>query len=391
MKKISLLSVFILFISLNIFAQEEEKEKKYSLNGYITNMQSFMIFEGLDGNWINDNLVHNRLNFDWYPKDYLTIKVDARTRFFSGETVKYTPGYGDLMEKDKGIIDMNQNIFSENSFVLNSQIDRAYIAFEKGKLNVTLGRQRINWGRSFVWNPNDIFNSYSFFDFDYPEKPGSDAVRIQYYTSATSSAEFVVKADSAKKVSAAGLFKFAAGGYDIQFIGGMINEQDYVIGTGWEGNISSVSFRGEASYLHPKTNFKDTTGIFVASASFSYFFSNSLMLQFEFLYNQQSETADFASYYNQPLSVKNLSFTEYSAFGSISYPLTPLFSASLSGMYYPGLNGYFVGPNFTYSLAENLDFALIAQTFLIKDFTNPFTGEDDLKLSFAFLQLKYNF
>ncbi len=392
MKKIPLLFVFILFSSLSIFSQEEKKERKMSLNGYITNMQSFMIFEGVDGNWINDNLIHNRLNFKWFPSDYFSFDISARTRFLSGETVKYTPGYDEIMEQDKGIIDLNRNIFSENSFLLNSQIDRAFITFEKGNLNITAGRQRINWGRSFVWNPNDIFNSYSYFDFDYPEKPGSDALRIQYYTSATSSAELVAKIDSAENISAAGLFKFAAGGYDFQFMGGMINEQDYVIGTGWEGNISSVSFKGEASYFHPKTNFNDTTGIFVASASFSYFFENSLMLQFEFLYyNQQSGTADFASYYNQPLSVKNLSFSEYNIFGSISYPITPLLSVSLSGIYYPGINGFYVGPSVTYSLAENLDFAVIAQTFQIKDFTNPFTGEDDLKLSFAFLQLKYNF
>ncbi len=384
MQKTILSFIFILFIFSNLSAQEEEKEKKYSLDGYLTNMQSVMMFDGIDGDWTNDNLIHNRLNFSWFPSEYFTINIGARTRFFSGESINDTTYKYNAEQRgqDNGIIDLNRNFFSEQSFLLNSQIDRAYISFEKGNLNVSLGRQRINWGRSFVWNPNDIFNSYSFFDFDYPEKPGSDALRIQYYTSATSSAEFVVKTDSAKQVSAAGLFKFAAGGYDFQIMGGMLNEQDYVIGTGWEGNIKSISFKGEASYFHPKENFKDTTGLFVASASFSYFFENSLMLQFEFLY--QSEPANFTSILDQTLSVKTLSFTEYSIFGNISYPITPLLSATLSGMYYPGLNGYYIGPSLSYSLAENLDFAFIAQTFRIKDL-------NDLKLSFAFLQLKYNF
>ena len=387
----SLLLIFI--VTSGIFAQEEETEKKYSLNGYITNMQSVLIYDSIGGNWINDNLIHNRLNFNWYPKDYLSFDISARTRFFSGDRVRQDTLFSENMSKDNGIINMNRNIFSENSFLLNSQIDRAYFAFEEGNLNVTLGRQRINWGRSFVWNPNDIFNSYSFFDFDYPEKPGSDALRIQYYTSATSSAELVVKADSAKKVSGAGLFKFAAGGYDFQIIAGMINEQDYVIGTGWEGNIKSVSFKGEASYLHPKTSFKDTTGVVVASASLSYVFSNSLMLQSEFLY-LGSGTIDYeidsvtglvnVDLVNRDLSVKNLSVSKYSLFGSISYPITPLLNASISAIYYPDLKGYYIGPSLTYSLADNLDFAVIAQTFRIKDF-------NDFKLSFAFLQLKYNF
>jgi hypothetical protein len=388
-KVISIIISALLFLSAN--AQEEEKEKKYSANGYITNMQSFMMWDGIDGTWVNDNLIHNRLNFKWFPSEMFSVTIEARNRFFTGDQVRTYPDYDTFIEQDKGIIDMNWNIFSEPSFILNSQIDRAYVNFEKGNLNISLGRQRINWGRSFAWNPNDLFNSYSFFDFDYPEKPGSDAARIQYYTSETSSAELVAKTDSSQKVSAAGLYKFALGGYDIQFLGGMINEQDYVIGTGWEGNISSVSFKGEASYLHPKESFSDTSGVFVASASLSYYFSNSLMLQFEFLYNQQIETRDFASYYYQPASVKTLSFTEYNIFGNVSYPLTPLLNASLSAMYFPELNGLYAGPTLTYSLADNLDFAFIAQTFYIPDFQNPYTLEEDLKLTFAFLQLKYNF
>ena len=391
MKKSILIITFFLTIITISFSQEEEKEKKYTLNGYITNMQSFMVSDSINGTWVNDNLIHNRLNFDWFPSENFTIKVGARTRFFSGETIKYTPDYGKNMQKDNGIIDLNANIFSENSFLLNTQVDRALISYEKGNLNVTLGRQRINWGRSFVWNSNDIFNSYSFFDFDYPEKPGSDALRIQYYTGATSSAELVVKADSSEKMSYAGLFKFAKFGYDIQLMGGMINEQDYVIGTGWEGSLKSIAFKGETSYLHPKNNFNDTTGVFVASTSFSYGFPNLVFVQFEFLYNQQSKKSDFTSYLSQTLTVKNLSFTEYNLFGSATFPITPLFSATLSAMYYPQVNGFYVGPSFTYSFSDNLNFALIAQTFQIKDYINPITQENGLKMSFAFLQLKYYF
>jgi len=391
MKKAIQILLFFLILTTTTFSQEEEKQKKYSLDGYITNMQSFMILDSVNGNWVNDNLIHNRLNFNWFPDDNLTIKIGARTRFFSGETVKYTPDYGKNMQKDNGIIDLNTNIFLEKSFLLNTQIDRANISYEKGKLNITLGRQRINWGRSFVWNPNDIFNSYSFFDFDYPEKPGSDALRIQYYTGATSSAEFVIKADSSMNVSSAVLYKFPVKNYDVQIMAGIINEQDYVLGTGWEGEIKSVSFKGEATYLHPKNNFKDTTGILVACASFSYGFSNSAFLQFEFLYNQQSTKSDFNSYLNQTLSVKNLSFTEYSIFGSISYPISSLLNASLSGMYYPKVDGFYVGPSIIYSLSDNLDFAVIAQTFKINDFTNPVTQKKGLNMSFVFLQLKYNF
>jgi hypothetical protein len=385
--------VFILSLFLFSFSYSQDtiKEKKCTLNGYVTDMQSVMIFDSLDGNWIQDNLIHNRLNLKWFPLKCLNFEVSARTRLFAGESVKYTPAYAIQTAKDKGLIDLNITIIDGNSYVLNTQIDRAVVEFDQGNWTISLGRQRINWGRSFVWNPNDLFNSYSFFDFDYPEKPGSDALRIQYYTSETSSAELVAKTDSSKKLTVAGLYKFAAGGYDFQFLGGMINEQDYIIGAGWEGNIKSLSFKGEASYLRPKENFRDTSGVFLICTHFNYLFENSLFLQFEFLYNKQMQTGNFASYYYQPLTVKNLSFTEYNLFAGVSYPFSPLFSGTLSAIYYPEIKGFYIGPSFSYSLTESLDFNLIFQTFRVKEFMNPFTGAADLRISFAFLQFKYNF
>lgn len=376
---------------LNLSAQG--KEKKYSLDGYINNMQSVM-FDSLKGNWTNDNLVHNRLNFSWFPNDVFSVNVGMRTRIFTGESVKYIPGYADLLSRDKGIADLNTNFISENSIILNSQIDRAYLSFDKGNLSIKAGRQRINWGRSFVWNTNDIFNSYSFFDFDYPEKPGSDALRVQYYTGAASSAELVAKIDSSKKISAAGMYHFNLASYDFQILAGMISKQDYVIGAGWEGAIKSVSLRGEVSYLHPKKTFTDTTGLLIADISTNYTFENSLSLRIEFLYNQQAQTggiSSFQQYYYEPLSVKNLSFTEYNLFAGISYPVTPLFNVNVSGMYYPKIKGYFFGPVFSFSLSNNADISVLAQTFG-GNLKNPLTGNPKFKqITFVFLQFKYSF
>ncbi|NOZ34211.1 MAG: hypothetical protein GXO80_02810 [Chlorobi bacterium] len=390
MKK-NIIFFFLLAAVLQVSAQK--KEHNYSLDGYITNMQSVM-FDSLKGNWTNDNLIHNRLNFNWFPNDDFSVNVGIRTRIFTGESLKYIPGYADFISGDKGFIDLNTNLISEKSVIINSQIDRAYLSFEKGNLSITAGRQRINWGRSFVWNPNDIFNSYSFFDFDYPEKPGSDALRIQYYTGATSSVDFVTSADSSLKISAAGMYRFNLASYDFQILGGMISERDYVIGGGWEGAIKNMSFRGEISYLHPKENFTDTSGLFILDVSSAYTFQNSLSLQFEFLYNQQPTTggiSSFEEYYYKPLSVKNLSFTEYNIFGSIAYPITPLLNLTLSGMYYPKISGYFIGPSFSYSLSNNADFSLVTQTFG-GNLQNRLTGNSEFKsITFAFLRFKYNF
>jgi hypothetical protein len=363
-------------------------QHNWSLNGYVTNMQSFM-FQRFDGDWTSDNLIHNRLNFKWHNTvNSLNAVFELRNRFMTGESVKTIPDYAKMIDVDDGFIKLSDNISTGKSYILNSKIDRAYIDYTKGKFQLRVGRQRMNWGQCFTWNPNDLFNAYSFFDFDYVEKPGSDAIRLQYYGNSTSTFDLVMKADYNHKITSAALYRFNKWNYDIQFIGGILNEEDYVIGAGWSGNISGASFRGELSYFHPKQNFSDTTGFLLASLGSEYTFKNSFTLQFEVLYNQNKSSGmnSFADYFNTSLSVKNLSFSEISLMLQGNYPVTPLFNVSVAGMYFPKLNGFFAGPSFSYSLTDNLDFSFIAQSFagqLEKGHTEYF--------HLGFLRLKWNF
>ncbi len=364
-----------------------QEEQKYEISGYISNMQSVM-FDSLQGMWMLDNLVHNRLNFNWYPARGLSGSLQLRNRLMMGNSLA-NPGYAQRIDNDRGFVDMSWNIFEEQSVLLNANIDRLWFNYEKDKLNIRLGRQRINWAQTMVWNPNDIFNSYSFFDFDYPEKPGSDALRIQYYPSFTSTLEAVAKIDKDENITAAGRYKFNKWGYDIQLVGGYMNSSDYVAGLGWSGNLKGAALRGEMSYFHPRKHFEDTTGLFFASVSGDYIFDNSLMLQAEYFYCQIPKNQDinnFHQFYNAPLTVKNLSFTEHNIFAQASYPITPLFKVTFSGMYFPTIDGFAVIPTISYSLKQNLELKFVNQAF-----SGKFLSDDRQQIVFAFLRLKSNF
>ena len=373
--------------SANLPAQDTIPHNLHA-GGYLTNMQSFM-FQTWKGNWISDNLIHNRLNFKWQNNsNTFNTVLEVRNRFIWGESMKYLPGYPDLIESDAGYIKLTKNISSGSSYLLNTRIDRLYFDYTFNKLQVRLGRQRINWGQCYTWNPNDLFNTYSFFDFDYVEKPGCDAVRLMYYPSTTSNLEFAIKADSGKRITTAFLYRFNKWNYDIQFLGGFYNGKDYVIGAGWSGSIQKASIRGEVSYFRPKTNFADTTGTFVLSLGSEYTFSNSLTLQGELLYNQLKKTTQnsFLDFYNMDLSAKQLSFTDLSLMIQISYPLTPLINGSISAMYFPNIKGYFAGPSVTCSISDNIDFSFLAQSFggkLINGVMQYY--------HLVFLRLKWNF
>ncbi len=362
-----------------------QEENPVSLGGYVTTMQSSM-FEKLSEPFMNENLLHNRLNLKAYISDGITFTGEMRNRFFTGDFVKMGSYYSDIIGYDRGFADMSWNILSENSFLLNSTIDRLNVDFTFNKFQITAGRQRINWGQTFVWNPNDIFNAYSFFDFDYVERPGSDAVRLQYFTSSSSAAEIAVKVDNNRDITAAGLYRFSLWDYDIQFLAGFVNGQDIVLGTGWSGAIGGLSFRGEVSWFDQYEDFPGDENTILATTGFEKIFKNNSMAQVQVMYcNNPLGLNDFNSFYSGNLSSKDLAFSVFSAFGQFTWAATPLINLTASAMWLPDLDGWFAGPSFDYSLAENLDFSLIWQHF------DALMGGEKSKINLAFLRLKYSF
>ena len=156
------------------------------------------------------------------------------------------------MDIDNGIIDLSHVWVNENSFVFHSIIDRLWMNYSHKKFDLRIGRQRINWGVNTVWNPNDLFNAFNFVDFDYEERPGSDAVRFQYYTGDFSSFEIAARpGEHIDSTVAAAMYKFNKWNYDFQVLGGNYFS-DIALGLGWAGNIKNAGFKGEATYFHPR-------------------------------------------------------------------------------------------------------------------------------------------
>ncbi len=386
-----LIAFFISVFNTSIYAQ---KTRKWSLDGYISYMNSNM-YDTISNAWIIDNQLHNRLNFDYFPIDNLSFTAQLRTRFIYGNSVLMIPGYADMIKSDNGFLHMNWNVVSEKNFLLNTTFDRLYVKYSFKNLDFQLGRQRINWGRTLIWNPNDIFNTYSYFDFDYVEKPGSDAVRIQYYTGPASSVELAASLNYDKRATIAGKWLINKWNYDFQFILGEMEQYDYVAGFGWAGAIKNLGFRGEATYFKP-INQNDTTReeSFSGTVSLDYTFGNSLNIMAQVLYTEitkDNPITNFATFYTSNLNAKYLSFTPWNIFGSVQYPVTPLFNVTIAAMYYPKINGYFLNPSFDYSLSDNLEFSFIYQFFKGK-FPSLISGlNEKQQINFAFLRIKLNF
>jgi hypothetical protein len=352
----------LIFLGVSILGQAQEQ---WMMKGYVKGLSAMQTL-GEDGEVALENTLHNRFDVNWYMSDKFTFSVGMRNRVIVGNNVTLIPGYADYIARDNGYFDLSWLWAETDSWIGVTQFDRLMLDFTTGNLQITLGRQRINWGQTFVWNPNDLFNTYSYFDFDYEERPGSDALRIQYYLGMSSKLELSTSLNSDKKVTSVGLYRFNTGGYDLQFLGGIYTETDYVLGGGWSGSIKGGGFSGEITYFHPMDRDDDPDSEVTATIHYDYTFRSSLNLQFEALYNgfgQEDLASGIGDVVFQDLSPKNLFPTQLAFFGSGAYDVTPLFRVMLAGIYGPEGNFYYVGPTLIYSLSNTMELTGVGQFY----------------------------
>jgi len=137
---------FMLFLFLPAGTGFSQVKNPVSLNGYVTTMQSSM-FEKLSGSFMNENLLHNRLNFKAYISNGITFSGELRNRLFTGDFVRMGSYYSDMIGYDRGFADMSWNILSENSFLFNSTIDRLNVDFLSIKFRLPLAVSVSTGGR----------------------------------------------------------------------------------------------------------------------------------------------------------------------------------------------------------------------------------------------------
>lgn len=405
---ISLYLLFSVFLCEITTAQDSTKTKKpkikfsdiVQLNGYLKNLNIVSFSENPFIGNSNEQFLHNRLNLKIYPVKGMTVAAELRTRFFYAGATANSPAAKDLMDMDVGLIDMSWNIGNNvNPIHLNTTLDRLWMGWGNDKVDIRVGRQRINWGINTAWNPNDIFNAFNFINFDYEERPGSDAVRLQYFGKNMSGFEIAVAPQRTwKQSTAAFMYKFNAKNYDFQFIAGQYRT-DITAGFGFAGNAGNAGLKGEIQWFGPYEGFVDSTHTVTGSVGADYSFSNSLYINGAVLFNSNgiddSDPVKLTTFFKgSALTAKNLMPTKYNAFISLSYPATPLIGVSFSAMYGYGPNLLFLSPGITYSIVENWDVFLVGQLFF-SDFPEltP-TGLENKYQNLSnslFLRLKWSF
>lgn len=354
------------FLSLIGSAQEKESKWDWSKSGYLKYMQTVSWSPNAD--IVTDNLIHNRLNFRGYYGNRWSGTFEFRNRIFYGETVKLFNSrginYGKQVTDYDGQLPLEILWVNENSIAMNTIADRAFINYSTNKWEIRAGRQRINWGINDTWNPNDIFNAYNFLDFDYEERPGADALRVQRYLKGQSYIDAAYKfAENRANDVFAVRYGFNRKGYDIQFISGKFKDE-WTLGAGWAGSIKNAGFKGEIQTFSPYESSSDTVNVSL-SATVDYSFRNGIYLSTSYMMNTTglNESAGFDFMALRDVNAKSLMPSKHNALLATSYTFSPVFSANLSTMYGFGLNWLIVFPTLTFSIKENLNFDMVGQMF----------------------------
>ena len=335
--------------------------RKFTINGYIKTLQT-LNFNKDFSDLVSDNLLHNRINLKWQPSSKVSYVLEFRNRMFWGEEVKITPGFASLLKNENEKLNLQKVWIDQKSLVLLSNIERMYSDFKVNKLNVRIGRQRINWGMTTTWNPNDLFNSYNFLDFDYEERSGVDGGIINYFHNDQFNTELAFAKTGMENGDIVALkYNLNKWNYDFQLITGWYN-QHATLGTGWAGSIKDAGFKGEFQYYFTD---KESTGHLNLSMEGDYMFKNDWYINLGLLLNSRGldQPITDLNALNIKISPENLMPSQWNFMLTIAKELYPLFTSNVSLIYAPGTNQLIIYPTFQYNLAANLDVNLIWQSY----------------------------
>ena len=385
MKEFLFLEPIVIFILLiNVLSASAQTPftptKKFTLNGYIKTLQNWQFPD--NGKVYSNHLLHNRLNVKWNISTSLTMAGEWRNRMITGDELKQFSNYRQLLKNPNDKWDLSVAWVDQPDMILLSNTERLWLSYKKNKWFVRAGRQRINWSTTTTWNPNDIFNTYNFLDFDYEERPGCDALQTRYIINTSSNIElaagFLGQTD--KIVGGIKYFKQIRS-WDFQSIVG-VYENRATAGISLAGSISEAGVKGEMQFFDDEKN-----KVLNLSAETDYLFKKGWYGKVGVLYNSKGITESITdrralNFTMTPLqqmpTAWNMEITAQKEFSSI-------IKSGAIIIFSPSSNLLLLIPNCSISLADNLEANILLQQFILKE------NNWNSVVTNGFIRMKYSF
>lgn len=266
-------------------------------------------------------------------------------------------------------------------------VDRAYIRLYFSYADVTIGKQRISWGRSMLWSPFDVFNRVNFFE-PQEEKFGINAFRITVPTGTISMIDVVFAPKDLLDKSSAGIralwnwhgVEFAVTA--IHYVHLLFRQNIY--GFEWKGD-KEVGIWFEGAYFNEKPS---DSGImlpanyfrWLVGLDYSFDVGNGLFIMAEYTHDESGEPDKTRYNYSHLFTGRRLLLARDYIYSSIQFRYSDLTSLSTTILANMNDRSVFFMPGISYLIFPDSELRLGMFLAVSKHETefNPLPAKDPL-------------
>ncbi len=339
MKKIKTLLLLLLFI-LSVYPLTAEVD----IFGYYENR--FFLLNHKDISWNN---FKEKFKLGDYNRLRLKMKTSPSEKVTVNVAVDFFTFHG-FVTSPLGTYENTESSDSESKNV-KIDLDRAYVDLYFKKFDITIGKQRVAMGVSYLWAPLDIFNRVNMLE-PKEEKPGANAFKIYVPLGKVSSLTGVFSPDDN--------FSTSKSGFRAQTqVWGIDAAITFIRSGAAETSIYGVDLRGENFF-----GWWIEAGYFVSPLQkdkkivlgFDYTFplKNGLYWLNELYYDSSGEKD--SSKYDSTLLFSGDRFTlgQKYFFSMLRYGFSDFTTASIGYIGNLEDGSYFINPTLQYEISQNI-------------------------------------
>ncbi len=160
-------------------------------------------------------------------------------------------------EDDRRLFDLTDALDQDDDFLWYHRLDRLFVGWHTGSMDIRAGRQAVTWGNGLVFNPMDLFNPFAPTDVVRDYKLGDDLLSAEMTRSwGNLHLLYVPRRDpidhsvSWDHSSLAAKYHITLSGLEMDIMAGR-HYRDLVAGTGLTGYLGAAAWRLDAVVTVP--------------------------------------------------------------------------------------------------------------------------------------------
>lgn len=334
MRKIKIFLPLLIFLSCLSTLHAD-----FDIFGYFEN-RFFILKEG--------NLSLQQISEKFSLGDYNRLRLQFKSLVSKNISLNLAIDFYTFHGIIKGSLGVYENNTQQNS--TQTTLDRGYIDLYFPKFDITIGKQRVAIGVSYIWAPLDLFNRVNIFE-PREEKPGVNAFKIYIPLGQASSITGVFSPEENFKSSKSGIrAQTHYKGVDMAMSlirYGMKNETIYGIDFRGE-NI--VGWWLEGGYFSSPLENKLKI---VIGFDYTFPYKRGIFWLNEFFYDESGEKDKTLYNYEKLLEGDRFTLGQKYYMSSLSYSLTDFLSASTTYIGNLTDGSYILSPGLQYEVAQN--------------------------------------